>query len=100
MAYLTQEERNKFRDELKQMSFRQANGRLKQMVSKGGRLAFYRNAESTGKWITRYVLSSQGTQVDLVEKNVFRDKIDKAQRVSNGYQLIDVVVEPTPDNRL
>ncbi|MBZ0301673.1 MAG: hypothetical protein K8J31_18140 [Anaerolineae bacterium] len=98
MAYLTQEQRDALKAELEQLPFRQANGRLKHMDSHG-RLAYYRNAQRTDQWMTRWVLTGLGTQVTLVETNVKTDK-DKPNRVKNDYALIDVIVEPTPDNRL
>ncbi len=99
MAYLTKEERATLESELKQMNFRQAHGKLQGMDHKG-RLAYYRNAQKTHKWMTRHILTSLGTQVTLVESNSFRENPDKQNRVHNEYNLIDVIVEPTPDNRL
>jgi hypothetical protein len=99
MAYLTEAQRNALKAELEQLSFNQAHGRLKRM-DRQGRLAFYRNAQSTGKWLTRWVLTGLGTVVTLVEANRLRDKPDKPNRVRNEYALVEVIVEPTPDNRL
>ena len=99
MAYLTKEERAQLQAELAQMNFRQANFKLKRLDPRG-RLAFYRNAQNTGKWMTRHVLTSLGTQVTLVELNSYRQKLNKADRVHNDYNLVDVIVEPTADNRL
>jgi hypothetical protein len=98
MTYLTREQRDALKAELKELSFNQANGRLKRIDHKG-RLAFYRNAQRTGQWMTRWVLTGLGTQVTLVESNVKTEK-DKPNRVRNEYRLVDVIVEPTPDNRL
>jgi hypothetical protein len=98
MAYLTAEQRQALQAELKQMSFRQANGKLKR-IDPLGRLAYYRNAQQTGQWLTRYILTGLGTQVTLVEVNTPTDK-KKPNRVSNDYVFADVIVEPTADNRL
>ena len=98
MAYLNKEQRNSLKAELKDMSFRQANGRLKRL-DPHGRLAYYRNAQRTGQWMTRWVLTGLGTQVSLVESNTTHAK-DRPNRVKNDYELVDVIVEPTPDNRL
>jgi hypothetical protein len=98
MAYLTQAQRDELQAELEKMSFRQANGKLKRMDHKG-RLAYYRNAQRTGQWLTRHVLTGLGTQVTLIEENVRRPKLNKPERVNNDYQLVQVIVEPTPDNR-
>lgn len=97
MAYLTEEKRAELKAELEKLSFRQAHGRLKRMDK--GRLAFYRNAQYAGKWMTRWVLEGMGVVVTLVEANVWTEK-EKANRIKNDYNLIDVIVEPTPDNRL
>lgn len=97
MAYLTKAQRDSLQDELKNMSFRRANGKLKRMDDLG-RLAFYRNAQRTGEWRTKYVLTGLGTQVTLIEANVPRDT-DRPNRVKNDYFLVDVIVEPTSDNR-
>lgn len=98
MAYLTAQQRDALKAELEQLTFNQAHARLKRMDRKG-RLAFYRNAQHTGKWMTRWVLAGLGTQVTLVEANRILPK-DKPNRVKNAYELVEVVVEPTPDNRL
>ncbi len=98
MAYLNQEERDNLKEELEALSFRQAHGRLKRM-DRNGRLAFYRNAQYTDKWMTRWVLPGMGVQVTLVESNVWTDK-NKPNRIKNDYNLVEVVVEPTPDNQL
>ncbi len=97
MTYLGAEERAALQRELEQLSFRRANGRLKRMDPMG-RMAWYRNAQHTGQWTTKYVLVGLGTQVTLVEVNLAK-ATDKATRVRNEYTLADVIVEPTPDNR-
>ena len=98
MAYLTKEQRDDLQAELENMSFRRANGKLKRMDDRG-RMAFYRNAQRTGQWMTKYVLAGLGTQVTLIESNVPRDMLDQPNRVKNDYALVDVIVEPTADNR-
>ncbi len=97
MAYLTVNERAELQRELEQLSFGRANGRLKRMDPMG-RIAYYRNAQLTGQWATRYVLAGLGTQVTLVEVNTMRET-DKAARVRNEYALAEVIVEATADNR-
>ena len=71
MAYLTVSEREALQRELEQLSFGRANGRLKRMDPMG-RMAYYRNAQRTGQWVTRHILAGLGTQVTLVEVNVAR----------------------------
>ena len=97
MAYLTTEERTKLQADLAQLKFNQANGRLKRMDSKG-RLVFYRNAQRVGQWWTRYELNGLGTVVTLVEQH--RDKATgNPKLVKSEFDLVEVIVEPTPDNR-
>jgi hypothetical protein len=55
MAYLNEQQREELLNQLKDMSFNQANWKLR-LMDKQGRLAFYRNAQQTGRWLTRYVL--------------------------------------------
>jgi hypothetical protein len=97
MAYLNEQERDALLNELKNMSFRQAQGKLRSMDEKS-RLAYFRNAQQTGRWLTRYVLPSLGTRVTLVE--VHSDKpTNKERRLKSEYEFVEVIVEPTPDNR-
>lgn len=98
MAYLTKEQRDALKSELEELTFNQAHGKIKRMNA-DKRLAFYRNAQNAGQWMTKWVLNDLGTQVTLIEANVFKDK-DKPNRVKNTYQLSKVIVEPTPDNKL
>ena len=97
MAYLTASQRAELQGELEQLSFRRANGRLKRMDPMG-RMAYYRNAQNTGQWTTKYILAGLGTQVTLVEVNLLKET-EKPTRVRNDYTLAEVIVEATPDNR-
>ncbi|MCE2489021.1 MAG: hypothetical protein J4G17_03490 [Anaerolineae bacterium] len=97
MAYLTASQRAELQGELEQLSFRRANGRLKRMDPMG-RMAYYRNAQNTGQWTTKHILSGLGTQVTLVEINLLKET-EKPTRVRNEYTLAEVIVEATPDNR-
>lgn len=98
MGYLTEQQRAALARELKQMNFRQANWKVKRMDPRG-RLAFYRNAQQARRWLTRYELVGLGTRVTLVEEHVERPKPDSV-RTESQFELVDVIVEPTPDNRL
>lgn len=98
MAYLTEEDRNKLKAELQDMPFNAASFKLKRMDPKG-RLAFYRNSQRVGEWWTRYELVGLGTRVTLVEKH-FDQPSEKDNRTNAEFGLVDVIVEPTPDNRL
>lgn len=92
MAFLNQQEREALLNEIKDLRINQIKGRLLRKDKKA-RLAFYRNVQETNRWMTRYILESLGTQVTLVES------LDR----SNGkatYKLEEIIVAPTPENRL
>ncbi|HEX2908375.1 MAG TPA: hypothetical protein VHO69_15995 [Phototrophicaceae bacterium] len=98
MTYLNEQERLKLLDELKQMTFNRAKGKLRHLDPKA-RLVYYRNSQQVGRWLTRYNLESLGTDVTLVEANrvIHEGKDDKLE---NQWELVEVIVEPAPDNRL
>lgn len=95
MAYLNANERQKLLDELKRMRFNQAKHKLIRMDPKG-RLVYYRNNQGTNKWMTRIDLVSYGTRVTLVEENRLQEKNGKTYA---EFELTEIIVEPTPDNR-
>ncbi len=95
MAYLNADERQKLLDELKRMRFHQAKHKLIRMDPKG-RLVYYRNNQNTNKWLTRIDLVSYGTRVTLVEESRLREKNGKTYA---EFELTEIIVEPTPDNR-
>jgi hypothetical protein len=95
MAYLNEQERLALLNELKDMSFNRAKGKLRSLDSRA-RLAFYRNAQQVGRWMTRYELPSLGARVTLVESH--RDVAQNAKTKSE-FELVEVMIEPTPDNR-
>lgn len=99
MAYLNEQQRDELLNELKNMTFNQANWKLRLMsMGKNGRLAYYRNAQQTGRWLTRYELNGLGTRVTLVEKH--SDGADKTpNRTKSTFEFVEVIVEPTADNR-
>ena len=94
MVYLNQQQRAALRDELKALTFDKAKSRLRQMDSQG-RLVYFRNVQTVDQWTTRFDLAGLGTRVTLVETS--KTQGDGArQRIE--YELVDVIVEPTPDN--
>jgi hypothetical protein len=97
MAFLNRQEREELRAQLERMTFNQAKGRLRRLDPKG-RLAFYRNNQHTGRLLTRFDLEGLGTRVTLVEQ-AKDTPIPESARRKAGYELIDIVVEPTPENR-
>ncbi len=96
MAYLDEQQRQKLLNELKDMNFNQARRRLRRLDPRG-RLAFFRNAQEVGRFMTRFDLESLGTRVTLVEGH--RDAA-KDGKLKSEFELVEVIVEPTPDNRL
>jgi hypothetical protein len=95
MPYLNQDERRKLLDDLRKMSFNKARGKLRRM-DPTGRLAFLRNVQHSGQWMTRYDLPGLGTRVTLIEEMSLKEG---KGRPRSDFQLREVIVEPTPDNR-
>jgi hypothetical protein len=96
MAYLNEQERLALLDELKDMSFNRAKGKLRSLDPKA-RLAFFRNAQQVGRWMTRYELPSLGARVTLVESH--RD-VPNNSKTKSEFEMVEVIIEPTPDNRM
>lgn len=94
MAYINKEERDKLAEELKNKTFQQIRGVVNRRDPKT-RLAYYRNVQQVGKWMTRYVLEGLGTQVTLVEVPEYIERKDR-----NKYVIQEIIVEPTAENRL
>lgn len=95
MAYLNQQQREELVERLSKMKFNRAKHTLVRMDPKG-KLAYFRNNQETGKWMTRVDLYSLGTRVTLVESNSVSDKTGRLVR--SGYELEEIIVEPMPDN--
>lgn len=99
MAYLNTQEREALLTELKALDFFHAKRRL--MTSdKKGRLRYYRNAQRSGFLETRFDLEGLGTRVTLVEKHDRTPNAKKPEVYDSQYELVDIIVEPLPDNRL
>lgn len=96
MAFLDKNERQKLAEELKAIGFRPAKGKLRRMDPKC-RLAFYRNVQSVNRWMTRFELQSLGVRVSLIEQLV--ERAHKNGTLTADYELVDVIVEPTPENK-
>lgn len=95
MAYLNEQDRDKLLDDLKEMKFNRAKGKLARMDSKG-RLAYYRNVQMSGEWHTKYILEGLGTIVTLVEVNHTKNT---EARNKQDYEFVNIIVEPTASNR-
>ena len=92
MAYLNKSERDALLEELRDKRFERAQ-RILVLKDQNVRLKYFRNIQETDRWMTRYVLPDLGTQVTLVEGL----KTDGGNRT---FTLNEIIVEPTPDNRL
>jgi hypothetical protein len=97
MAYLNKQEREALLNELVNMSFNRAKGKLRRMDPKG-RLAFHRNVQSPTSYHTRFDLEGLGTRVTLIEREV-DEPTKKEGRVAAKFELAEVIVEPLPGNR-
>lgn len=95
MAYLNEDERRALLDELSRMRLWRAKFKLRLMDPKG-RLLYLRNVQQAGEWHTKYVLESLGTQVTLVEVNQAEND---HYRNKQKFEFVNVIVEPTADNR-
>lgn len=95
MAYLNTQERDDLLQQLIKLNYMQAKRKIRNMDPKS-RLGVYRNVQGVNRWVTRYELPSLGTKVTLVETYA----LEGAERVKESdYELTEVIVEPTPENR-
>ena len=93
MATMSLDERQGLLDELSGMKFGRAKGKLARMDAKG-RLVYYRNAQQSGEWHTKYALESLGIAVTLVELNHAAN--DQSSNKQN-FEFVNVVIEPLDD---
>ncbi len=96
MAFLNKQERDALLDELRDKDFGQIRTTINRKDTKT-RLAYFRNVQETGKWMTRYILPGLGTQVTLIERIVDKETLKRPER---DYELVEIIVEPTSENRL
>ena len=95
MAYLNEDERRALLADLSGMRLWRAKFKLRLMDPKG-RLLYLRNVQQAGEWHTKYVLESLGAQVTLVEVNQAENN---QPRNKQKFEFVNVIVEPTADNR-
>ena len=95
MAYLNEAERRSLLDDLSGMRLWRAKFKLRLLDPKG-RLLYLRNVQQAGEWHTKYVLESLGTQVTLVEVNHAENSLPHNKQ---KFEFVNVIVEPTADNR-
>ncbi len=96
MAYLNANERLALLEDLRKMSFNEAKWKLMRMDAQG-RLSLIRNNQEVGRWLTRFDLRGLGTLVTLVEKRKHLGDTDGRHPVE--YEMVEVIVEPMPDNQ-
>lgn len=92
MAYLNKSDRDALLEELRGKRFERCQ-RILVLKDQNVRLKYFRNIQEIDRWMTRYVLPDLGTQVTLVE----------GLSVAGGnrtFTLNEIIIEPTPDNRL
>jgi hypothetical protein len=95
MAFLSKDERDALAEEIKDKNFGQIRGYVHSKDT-NARLAYFRNVQESGKWMTRYVLETLGTMVTVYED----PKIEKKGWFNKQKYVIDkIVVEPTKGNR-
>lgn len=103
MAYLNRAEREKLLNDLKTMKFNRAKGKLRRIDPKG-KIAYFRNAQEAGKLYTRFELYGLGTVVTLIESETGTQTTDVAAgaaavRLKPSFDLLEVVVDPMPENK-
>jgi len=96
MAFLNQQERDALLDDIKNKKFNQIRGYVYRKDPKA-RLAYFRNVQESGHWMTRYVLEGLGTKVTVYEAI---DEENKGWFNKRKYDITQIVVEPTSENRL
>ena len=94
MAYLNEQQRLELLNELKDMKFMRAKGKVRRLDEES-RLVFWRNAQTVGKLMTRYDLPTLGTRVILVEGV---DEVKDGSKLKAEYDMVEVRVEPLPGN--
>ncbi|MDX2161835.1 MAG: hypothetical protein SF162_10965 [bacterium] len=91
MAVLNAQERAQLAQELANVSFNRASGKLRRLDPQN-RLAFFRNSQSPTTLHTCYELPSKGVRVTLIEE--MTEKADKQPgRFKPEFKLTQVAVE-------
>ncbi|MEQ8677020.1 MAG: hypothetical protein RLP44_14810 [Aggregatilineales bacterium] len=95
MAYLNTQEREDLLQELIKLNYMQAKRKIRNMDQKS-RLGVFRNVQGVNRWVTRYELPSLGTKVTLIETYALTGE---ASVKESDFELTEVIVEPTAENR-
>ena len=94
MAYLNSKEREDLANELINLKFNRAKGKIRRMDNQS-RLAYLRNVQDVNQWATRYELPTLGAIVTLIEEHDLKGE-GRARDVH--YELVQVIVAPTAEN--
>ncbi len=94
MAYLNSQEREQLAQKLSAMRFNQAKNHLWRL-DRQARLRYLRSNQNVGKWETAFDLPGLGARVTLVET---RTSEPKGLFARLSYEMVEVVVEATPEN--
>jgi len=95
MAFLDAAGRAALRKDLKGMKFNRAKFKLLRL-DRQGRLLYYRNAQQSGEWHSKFLLEGLGVAVTLVEVNHARNDQPRNPQV---FEFVDILIEPTAANR-
>jgi uncharacterized protein YqiB (DUF1249 family) len=90
MTQYTEQQRQELVNQLKDMKFSRATGKLRRL-DKNARLVYYRSSQGVGRWMTRYDLPNLGTRVTLVEEN---QNVSRNDKLYNDWQMVEVIAEP------
>jgi hypothetical protein len=90
MAQYTEQQRQELVNQLKDMKFSRATGRLRRL-DKNAKLVYYRAAQGVGRWMTRYDLPNLGTRVTLVEQE---QNVSRNDKLFTDWQMVEVIAEP------
>ncbi|MEM9952283.1 MAG: hypothetical protein AAF846_11810 [Chloroflexota bacterium] len=96
MPFLNKDERDELLNDIKDMKFNKIRGYVYRKDSKA-RLGYFRNVQESGQWMTRYILEGMGTMVTVYEKI---NEEDKGLFNKRKYEITQIKVEPTSENRL
>ncbi|MGQ9909787.1 MAG: hypothetical protein ACUVS2_13235 [Candidatus Flexifilum sp.] len=97
MTYLNAQQREQLREDLLKLPPGRAKARVKSLDSKS-RLVLYRNMQRVGQYTTAYVLPTLGVRVSLIEGEALKEA-SRPGWFKRKYDLVDVVVTPTPENK-
>ncbi|MEL6307036.1 MAG: hypothetical protein AAFN11_05460 [Chloroflexota bacterium] len=96
MAFMNKAERDALLDDIKDKNFNRIRNTIYRKDKKA-RLAYFRNVQESGMWMTRYIMEGAGAQVTVYEDIEEEQKEGFSKRT---YNITQIVVEPTADNRL